>query len=189
MPAPSAQRTLVQNLPFLMHLDDPAKCALQNFREQCRDWENEADGLMKSHIGKLPGLAVRVSLVLALLDWAIEGSGEPVTSISAAHLGRACHYVGEHLRGHAYCAYGAASVPQEVRDARRIAEIIVEGNLSNVSPRKIQRRNLSGLQSSGRIKAAFAVLSDADWVRRLTPSTGGRPGNMFAVNPKIGGTK
>jgi len=70
----------------------------------------ETTGFMKSHVGKLPGLSVRVALVLAVLDWSSSNGTMPLSSISKAHIGRACHYVGEHLRQHAFRAYGAASV-------------------------------------------------------------------------------
>ena len=39
------------------------------FRYNMRGLENEADGLLLSFIGKLPGLAVRLSLILTYLDW------------------------------------------------------------------------------------------------------------------------
>ena len=177
------------NRPFFIHLDEDAKSALQDFREQCRAWETDASGLMKGHIGKLPGLAVRVSLVLALLDWAIQGDGEPVTEISGAHIGRACHYVGEHLRGHAHRAYGAASVPQEIRNARRVAEIIQAKGMTAISPREVQRLDMAGLQSSSTIAPAFAVLAEADWIALTSAPTGGRPKKMYAVNPRIGEKK
>lgn len=70
----------------------------------------------KSHTDKMPGLAVRDATVLALLE-AAATEGEILSSITSAHLGRACHYVCEHLRGHAYRAYGAASRPPEVKAA------------------------------------------------------------------------
>ena len=178
--------------PFFVHLDEDAQVALHDFRNQCREWEGDASGLMKSHIGKLPGLAVRVALVLAHLDWAIDPSAEPVTSLNVAHIGRACHYVGEHLRNHAHRAYGVASIPVEIRNARRIAEIIQAENLTQIGTREIQRRELSGLQTAKSIFSAISVLVDADWVAPMDPQTGitgGRPRKLFAVNPKVARAK
>ncbi|WP_108813255.1 YfjI family protein [Loktanella sp. Alg231-35] len=170
--------------PYFLHFQEPAQQALQEFRQQCRDWEGEVSGLMKSHIGKLPGLAVRVATVLALLDCAIM-NGEPVNSISAAHLGRACHYVGEHMRRHAHRAYGAASMPAEVKAASRIAEIIQSEGLRQISTREIQRRGLVGLQSAKEIAPAFAVLQGASWIDTIAQSGPGRPAKIFAVNPHL----
>jgi len=178
--------------PFYVHLDEDAQHALQEFRQQCREWENGASSLMKSHVGKLPGLVVRVALVLALLDWAVGVVEMHVSSITAEHLGRACHYVGEHLRKHAHRAYGAASSPNEIRNARRIAELIQSEGLTTIGNREIQRRELSGLQTAKDISNAMAVLVDAVWIAPVdVPSgpTGGRPRKMFTVNPKLGRAK
>lgn len=174
--------------PQFLYLDAAAQDVLQEFRQQCRDWEIEASGLMKSHIGKLPGLAVRVATVFALLDYARDGLS-PVTTISTVHLGRACHYVGEHLRMHAHRSYGVASMPLEVRAASRIAEIIVAESLTEINTRVIQRRGLSGLQAAKEIIPAIAVLESANWIK-LSQHTGpGRPPKSYAVNPRVEGQK
>lgn len=172
--------------PLFVHLDDAAQTALHEFRIQCRDWEAQATGLMKSHIGKLPGLAVRVSLVLALLDWAIDTDAEDVGGITAPHIGRACHYVGEHLRGHAHRAYGASSPAPDIKLARRLAQIIQDEGLREINVRKIQNRDLAGKPDAKAIKAACAVLVEADWLAPLPHSGGGRPKMSFEVNPKVG---
>lgn len=102
--------------PIYLCFEPLAQDALQAFRQKCREWEQGASGLMKSHIGKLPGMAVRVATVLALLDNAMDKS-LTVECINATHLERACHYVGQHLRMHAYRSYGATSLTPEVRAA------------------------------------------------------------------------
>ena len=173
--------------PFMLHLNEPAQDALQDFRQQCREWEGDASGLMKSHIGKLPGMAVRVATVLALLDFAADG--EEATAINQGHLGRACHYVGEHMRKHAQRAYGVASMPPEVRAASRIGEIIKAEGLRQISTRNIQRRDLVGIQSAKEIGPAFAVLQDAGWLAPIQQSGPGRPSKSYAVNPRLEGMK
>ncbi len=175
--------------PLFLHLQEPAKDALQEFRIQCMAWEAEASGLMKSHIGKMPGLSVRVATVLALLDCAA-GQGDYVADISAGHMGRACHYVGEHLRQHAYRAYGAASQPPEIRAASRIAEIIQSEGLRQIGTREIQRRGLVGIQTAREIGPAFKVLEGAAWISPIQQAEGpGRPTKIYAVNPRLEGFK
>ncbi|MEW9919355.1 DUF3987 domain-containing protein [Marimonas sp. MJW-29] len=174
--------------PHYLPLSEAAQNVLQQFREQCRDWEADAAGLMKSHIGKMPGLAVRVATVLALLDFAID-STNPVKEIEAGHLGRACHYVGEHMRKHAHRAYGAESMPPELRGASRIAEIIKAEGLRQINTREIQRRGLQGLQSAREIGPAFAALQGANWIAPMQLSAPGRPAKNFAVNPRVWGLK
>lgn len=103
---------------------------------------------------KLPELAVRVSTVRALLDSVVDG-GQPATSISAADVGRACHYVGEYLRQHAFEAYGAAALPAKLKAASRIAEMIKTERLRQLSTREIAPRRMVGLQSAKKIGPAF----------------------------------
>ncbi|MDF0603969.1 DUF3987 domain-containing protein, partial [Psychromarinibacter sp. C21-152] len=175
--------------PFFVHLTEEARNVLQEFRVQCQVWEAEANGLLKGHIGKMPGLVVRVANVLAHLDWAFADGQEPVGSIERSHVARACHYVGEHLRHHAYRAYGASVLPAEQRNARRLAEIILSEGPRLVSRRDIQRRHLAGLQTADEIKRALDVLIDADWLAVVDSKTGGRRKAEYAVNPKLGGLK
>ena len=104
-----------------------------------------------------------------------------------AHLGRACHYVGEHMRKHAQRAYGVASMPPEVRAASRIGEIIKAEGLRQISTRDIQRRDLVGIQSAKEIGPAFAVLQDAGWLAPIQQSGPGRPSKSYAVNPRLEG--
>jgi hypothetical protein len=92
---------------------------------------------------------------------------------------------GRPMRGHAHRAYGAASMPPEVRAASRIAEIIKTEGLRKIGTREIQRRGLSGLQSAKEIRPAFAVLQEANWIRPIPISGTGRPAKLYAVNPKV----
>ncbi|WP_240643499.1 YfjI family protein [Paracoccus siganidrum] len=175
--------------PFYVPFSPDAADALQEFRGQCREWEIEATGIFKGHIGKLPGLAVRVACVLAHLDWAARSDGRYPDSIESEHVGRACHLVGEHLRLHAFRAYGAAEPAEEIRNARKLAALILRERPRNLNVREIQRRGLSGLQTSKQIGAAMSVLEQGDWLRQVAEDTGGRPRLMFIVNPRIWGSK
>lgn len=171
--------------PFFVHFTEDAADALQAFREQCREWEGEASGLFKGHIGKMPGLVVRIATVLAHLDWAASPNGEYVSNIEASHVGRACHFVGEYLRPHAFRAYGAAKPSPEVQGAKVIAEIIQSEGPRLFKVRDIQHRERTGLTTSGHVKAALSVLLDADWLREVKENSGGRPTVSYAVNPKL----
>ena len=70
---------------------------LQAFREQARRWETAADGFLLSFIGKTPGLAVRLALVFAFLDWAASDEEIPPTEINAYHFGRASIFVTDYV--------------------------------------------------------------------------------------------
>ncbi len=171
--------------PFFIHFTEDAANTLHDFRRQCREWEADATGLFKSHIGKMPGLVVRLANVLAHLDWAATGADPFPANIDAAHVGRACHLVGGHLRAHAFRAYGAAILPPEVVGAKSIANIIRREGLRSFKVREIQNRGRVGLTSAKDINAALRVLLDADWLREIRKTTGGRPAVSYAVNPYL----
>ncbi|WP_170766472.1 YfjI family protein [Ruegeria lacuscaerulensis] len=173
--------------PYFVHLSEPAANVLQDFRKQVREWEADATELFKSHIGKMPGLVVRVACVLAHLDWAASTTDAPPSAIENHHMGRACDLVGDYLRQHAYRAYGTARAAPEVEGAKAIARIILEEQPSGLKVRDIQHRNRTGLGTAKQVMAAFSVLMDADWLREIRTETGGRPSVVFAVNPKLGG--
>lgn len=171
--------------PFLVPFSDAAADVLQDFRGQCREWEADAAGIFKGHIGKMPGLVVRVATILAHLDWAAAPSCASPSEIAAEHVGRACHLVGEHLREHAYRAYGSADPSDEVKNARKVAGIILREEPRTISAREVQRRGLSGLSSSRQVEAALGMLEQFDWLRRTKEDTGGRPRVSFVVNPRL----
>lgn len=173
--------------PVFVPLSDKASDELQEFRIQCRAWESEATGIFKGHIGKLPGLAIRVACVLAHLDHAADQNAPPVTEIDHRHLGRACHLVGEHLRQHAYRAYGAAKVAPEIEAARDVAKIIRQEQPARLTVRAIQQRGRTGLGTAKHVKDALGVLVDAHWLQEVKTETGGAPSTTYVVNPKLEG--
>lgn len=175
--------------PFLVPFTDAAADALQEFRGECRGWEAEAAGLLKGHIGKMPGLVVRVACVLAHLDWAATSGAAYPDEIDHRHVGRACFLVGDHLRRHAFRAYGTAAPPEEIRNARKLASVILRDKPRRMTVRDIQNRQMSGLQTAKQVEAAFCALEQGDWVRRVTEETGGRPRAFYIVNPRLWGPK
>lgn len=175
--------------PFIVPFSDSAANALQEFRAECRTWEADVTGLFKGHIGKMPGLVVRVACVLAHLDWATSPGAPFPDEINHQHVGRACYLVGEHMRRHAFRAYGSAEPPEEIRNARKLAALLLRDKVRRLSVRDIQRRDLGGLQSAKQIEAALVVLEQGDWLRKGMEETGGRPRAFYVVNPKLWGAK
>jgi len=97
--------------PWFIPFTDDARALMDDFRLAVRGWEGEAEGLMLSFLGKLPGLCARLALVLAFLDWAAEGAEEPA-SISVQNFGRAAHLVEAY-----FCRWHAG--PMRTRQPRR----------------------------------------------------------------------
>lgn len=173
--------------PFFLDFTPDAQAALHAFRVQCRTWEAEADGLMLSHIGKFPGMAVRLACVLSHLDWAIGPEGQPSPhEIDAATFGRAAHFVGEYLRRHALRAYGSAALSPEVISAMRIARMIEDERPEEIATREVQRRNWRGLMRKQEIEAALDVLIQAAWLlpaEKRPSATKAR--TVYRVSPRL----
>ncbi|SDF54316.1 YfjI family protein [Rhodobacter capsulatus] len=175
-----------KDCPVKVGFDEAALTRFQAFRVTCREWEEHADGCFKSHLGKLSGQVARVSCVLAHLDWAANPFATAPSRIDAGVTERAAYLVGDHLRLHAFRAYGAMQDAPEIRSARRLARLIVGETLSVVNMREIQRRKLADLGKAEQIQAALGVLVEADWLRRETEPTTGRPKTFWIVNPRLG---
>ena len=175
--------------PWFVPLSDPARDVLDEFRLSVRAWEQGADGLLLSFIGKLPGLALRLSLVLTYLDWAVSDEPEP-QEITHEALGRAAHFVESYALLMARRAYADASTSKAERGARRLLDAIRARDWQHFSSRDALRLDLSSLGTAAHINAALTVLEDGDAIRPIeSPSTpqGGRPARRFAVNPALVG--
>lgn len=171
--------------PHIIEFEEAAREALHSFRQDCRTWEGEAEGKMKSHIGKLPGLAVRVSLILALLDCATDDFAPDLEVISEQHIARATLLVGSYMKAHMERVLATSSVPKERQAANKIGSIIRREHLLELSTRDIQRRGLAGLRSASEIGPAIEVLLAADWLRAKPQNGKGRPNRQFFVNPRV----
>jgi hypothetical protein len=175
--------------PWLIPFDEPARALMDAFRAEVRRWEAEAEGLLLSFIGKLPGMAARLALVLAHLAWA-SGEGDEPREIGVPHFGRAAHLIESYLLPMARRAYAEASVPKAVRAAKRLANLIREQGWRTFSTRDVLRCDRSGLGTAAELNPALEVLEDADVIRPVEaprPPQGGRPPRIYDVHPALHG--
>jgi hypothetical protein len=173
--------------PSFIPFTDDACNLMDDLRQSVRDWESGAEGLMLSFLGKLPGLAARLALVLAFLDWAIEGGEEP-NSISVAHFGRAAHLVEFYFLPMAKRSYADAATPKPERAARRLAGIIREKGWHQFGSREVMKLERAGLDNKKELDPALAMLEDGDCIRPIEQPVkpqGGRPQRRFVVNPAL----
>lgn len=171
--------------PWFIGFIDAARDLMDEFRRTVRAWEAETDGLMLSFNGKLPGLAARLSLNLAYLDWAAEGAEEP-HEITVEHFGRAAHLVEAYLLPMAQRAYADAAPPKTERVARQLVSTIRDRKWNEFSSREVQRMGKSGLSTKADLDPALDLLLVADVLREVhapPAAKGGRPPRRFTVNP------
>ena len=182
--------------PLAVPFSDDAADLLHEFRGQLRALESSSSGLFLSHIGKWPGMAVRIALILELLWWAAADDpvgGGPV-EISANSAAGAITLLAEYVQPMARRIYGEATLPKVERDATALARHLMskirkEGVLERISSREIQRARIEGLRTADEVKAALGELEAAGWVRAASSSvelTVGRPKVEWMVNPALG---
>lgn len=182
---PVMKDSMGNNRPFYIQFTEDAANCFHTFRQQCREWEQDAHGPYKGHIGKLPGLVVRVSCILTHLDYAMDNNALTPSDIPLSCIQRAIRLVGDYTRLHAHRAYGTSKPATEITAAKSIAEVIKKDQLSSISIRDIQNRKRAGLKTSTEIQNAIKVLIDADWLQESRIETNGRPKIIYLVNPKI----
>jgi hypothetical protein len=173
--------------PWLVPLTDPARDLLDEFRLSVRAWETGTEGLLLSFIGKLPGLTVRLSLVLTYLDWAISEDLEPV-EVGPEALARAIHLVEHYALPMAQRSYASASISKSEQAARRLLDAIRKRKWPRFSSRDALRLDLKDLGTAVQMNAALTILEDGDIIRSVEQPTspkGGRPTRLYAVNPVV----
>lgn len=173
--------------PWFIPFSEDARSLMDDFRLTVRGWEAQSEGLMLSFIGKLPGLASRLALVLGYLDWAAEDDEEP-HEISVNHFGRAAHLVEAYFLPMARRAYADAATPKAERAARRLVAIIREQGWRSFTSREVSRLDRSGLGTTKEINPALAMLEEGDCIRAVHPAAtpqGGRPKKLYSVNPAL----
>ncbi|WP_134724821.1 YfjI family protein [Paracoccus luteus] len=175
--------------PWFVGFDDAARDMMNEWRQTCGEWETGTEGLLLSFIGKLPGMAARLALVLATIGHAFDGEMDPAQrQITPAEFGRACHFLESYILPMARRAYGVASVPKEERSARRLASLLREMGWQRFTAREIRRMERRGLASMGEINPALSALEEADLIRAIAEPagpSGGRPQRLFIVNPAV----
>ena len=173
--------------PLFLPFTEEARVLLDGLRHDARAWEDDAEGLLLSFTGKLPGLAVRIALVLAHLIWAAGETEEP-WEVTRAHVECAAHFVETYALPMARRAYADASVSRSEKAARKLVQAIRELRWTVFASRDVLRLDRADIATAADLNPALAVLEDADVIKPIGGAPGprgGRPSRRFAVNPAI----
>ena len=186
----------LRRLGTLVPLDRPvpfapvAADALQHWREEMAELERDAAGLVLSWIGKLPGYAVRLALVIEFLWWCgdrPEANEPPEVSLAAVEA--ACAFLSAYALPMARRTFGDAALPEPERDAALLAKWIMGQRPvpSDLNGRALRHVGALPTRVAARFDAALAELMEAGWVR---PAAAGRDGpgrkrKDWEVNPVL----
>jgi hypothetical protein len=158
---------------------------IRNAQEQ--EW---ASGLFLSHLGKMAGMTLRLSLIIEYLDWSLlpEGTPEP-DCVSASTYRKAMRLVDEYFLPMAERAYGDAGLPKAQKQVVMLAREIMKRRPEMINVRNVVREwKIPGLKEAQLVSAACKELVDANWLDPAPTRTGDRQGQNrkdFKVNPKL----
>ena len=148
-----------------------------------------ASGKLASHYGKLPGIVLRLSLVLEYLWWAVRADLPEPREVSVRALAAAIALVDEYFVPMAVRAFSDAALPQERRLASSLARHIVTNKLCRINARDLYKDGkVSGLVDRAAVDIATQYLIESNWITPAPSRNGvgsGRQRKDFDVNPKV----
>jgi hypothetical protein len=168
----------IEGLPFLRFTQE----AQQQFDHwhaglEHRLLKQDLEPVMESHLAKYRSLVPSIALLLHLVD----GAGGPV---KAESMYRAAAWV-DYLETHALKMYSYRP-DATIFGAQVLATRIKGGALSSpFRSRDLKRKKWSGLTNPTTVDDAVALLEELGWLKRTSQATGGRPTDLFTINPLI----
>lgn len=174
--------------PRVMKLEEAAAEKFQSFRLELAQAEESAHGILLSHIGKLPGITLRIALVLEMLWWAVSEDSNPPVTVSEKALIGACGLVDGYLLPMAKRTFGAASLPESEKQATALAKWIYANRPEMVNASTIRRYRYAGLKTAEDVSNAINGLEEAGWLSPKPSRQGGNTGRQkqdYLVNPKL----
>lgn len=175
--------------PVRVLLSPAAADVFDRCQQFYRDQEQEACGKLKSLVGKLSGLTLRLALAAEFARWAYEGGAEP-REISAETLEAVADFVAGYALPMAERVYGDAALPVAERNAATLAKHIRRHRLRTLNARDVHKGKvggrLPGLGDPASVDAAIEQLVDGGWLRPDPHRKGGSVGRQtkdYLVNP------
>jgi hypothetical protein len=177
--------------PVVLPLTDEAATMFEAWLAEHADASASATGLMSGHLGKMPGLLLRLALVLEHLWWSIASTITPPQAVSVDAVTAAAGLLNEYFTPMAERCYGDAARPEADRLGATLARWIVKSRPSVINARDIRRSvRLPGMKDAAKVRTAIAALEDADWLRPLPSRQGtvaGRARDDHEINPLLWG--
>jgi Protein of unknown function (DUF3987) len=176
--------------PVMVRLTDEAAARFQHWREKHVSGEAALAGRILGHYGKMPGVLLRLALILQFLWWCAEPDSPEPDSIGRAAINAAAALVDDYFKPMAERAFGDAALPDDERGAMTIGRWLraQTDRPCRINARALQRRKLPGLRQAHQVSAALKVLEDAG-ISRFTPTrdgdTAGRHRADYDINPAL----
>jgi Protein of unknown function (DUF3987) len=186
-------RDLTMESRRVLRLSDDAADHFQKWRVANADAGEETSGMFRSWLGKLPGVVLRLALILRYLRWCSEdGATQEPDDIDLNTTRAAIDLADGYFTKMARRVFGDAASPEPERDAAAIARLIVARKIGaerggryvlNLR-RDIQKKGINRIRTANQARLALDELREAGWVRPVAVPTGGRPRGDYEVNPE-----
>ncbi len=179
--------------PIVLPLDTAVHEWMHLWNADMHERASQHEGIVAGWFGKMPGVALRLSLVLQHLWWASEKGADkaPPSSVSSAAYEAATTLIDSYAAPMALRTMNASQLPEDEQDARVLLRLLIARRTERFNLREVRRGSLGALgalASGRRLEAACRLLSDACLVRHLggrAGTTAGRPRSDFEVNPLV----
>lgn len=176
--------------PLVLPLSGPASDMFNKWGKLQQADADDAGPLYKGTVGKMPGLVLRLALVIEYLRWAEARGPEPI-EVSHLSLAAALELADDYIKPMALRVYGDAALPPVERNAAILARYIMKHQPQRVNGGDIRRHwRLPGLKTADAVREALDLLTEAAWLRPAPAREGdstGRQRSDFVVNPKVMG--
>jgi hypothetical protein len=141
-----------------------------------------------AHLSKYRSLMPTLAGLFELADRAASSASlDELSSISLTHTEQAVCWC-DYLELHARRVYACILSPAQLA-AAELARHITNGDVPEIfTARSIYRHHWSLLDSAEKVEPALDILEDAHWIRSIalsTPEVGGRPSDVWTLNPKL----
>lgn len=174
-------------------LDEDAANAFETWRQEIADECAHAVDLMAGHLGKFPGMCLRLALVLEYLWWSSAPRQAEPTAVTADAILAAAGLLDGYFKQMAERCYGEAMIPEVEKQAAILARHIYKNRLPRLNVREIYREaKLPGLKKPDHVRAAVGVLAEAHWLfddHHREGDSQGRKREDYLVNPRLWETR
>jgi hypothetical protein len=178
--------------PVVLLVDERGLVALDSFMAGVHAALREAEGLEEAWVGKGRGTVVRLAGILELLDWSATGSSGPPGHIGRERIEGAAALWEGYFRPHATGLFMRTAPTTTEVHARRAARWLRSKGITCVTREQVRRDGLSRTVNASETDQVLYRLRSANIVRQMPDgwrATGGRPTNIWMVNPALAHTE
>lgn len=175
------------DVPIPLMLAAGASDVFQEWRKEHAKKARATAGMVESAWGKMPGVLLRLAMILEFAAWSISPAGTPEPQeVSESMTKRAIGFIEGYLKPMADRVYADAAVSEDERLAMSLARWIAHNRPNRINTRELMRRAaIPGLKGKQATDKAINQLVEAGWLRPEASATAGRPRRDYLVNPRI----